>query len=260
MKRTLLAAVSVLSLLVPAVAAAGAAPGAPRSAAAGSPSGVVPAACALPAGLIGKDVSVIPTTSKIVALTFDAGASDAGVDKIISTLKARYAPASFFLTGQFAQRYPAKARAMAYRPLGNHTMDHKDLTTLSDAQVIDQLRLAHRAILTTTGQDPHPYFRFPYGAASAHLVSLANSRCYVPVRWTVDTLGWKGTSGGMTAQKVVDRVVAGLRPGAIVLMHVGANPTDGTTLDADALDRVITEVRARGYHLRTLTRLLPSGE
>jgi peptidoglycan-N-acetylglucosamine deacetylase len=32
-----------------------------------------------------------------------------------------------------------------------------------------------------------------------------------------------------------------------VLMHVGSNPDDGSTLDADALSDIITRVEARGY-------------
>ncbi|MEV1121275.1 hypothetical protein AB0I91_39990 [Actinosynnema sp. NPDC049800] len=83
-----------------------------------------------------------------------------------------------------------------------------------------------------------------------------NDAGYVPVRWTVDTLGWKGTSGGVTAAQVSDRVIGCLRPGAIVLMHVGANPDDGSTLDADALPDTIDRVRAAGYGFVTLDALL----
>jgi peptidoglycan/xylan/chitin deacetylase (PgdA/CDA1 family) len=47
-------------------------------------------------------------------------------------------------------------------------------------------------------------------------------------------------------------VLAGLSPGEIVLMHVGSNPNDGSTLDAQALPRIITELRNRGYGFVTL--------
>ena len=35
-------------------------------------------------------------------------------------------------------------------------------------------------------------------------------------------------------------------------MHVGSNPTDHSTLDADALAAIIRAVRARAYTLTTL--------
>lgn len=47
-----------------------------------------------------------------------------------------------------------------------------------------------------------------------------------------------------------------LRPGEIVLMHLGSNPQDGTTLDADALPDVIDRMRAAGYGFVTLDALL----
>ena len=119
-----------------------------------------------------------------------------------------------------------------------------------------QVRLAESAILGATGQDPRRFFRFPYGASSGHAIGLLNSLCYVPFRWTVDTLGWKGTSSGMTARKVVNRVLAAASPGAIVLMHVGSNPDDGSTLDADALPAVIDRLRAQGYTLVRLSRVV----
>jgi peptidoglycan/xylan/chitin deacetylase (PgdA/CDA1 family) len=67
-----------------------------------------------------------------------------------------------------------------------------------------------------------------------------------------------GTSGGQSVDSVVARVHNALRPGAIVLMHVGAHPTDGSTLDAQALGRVITMIRQHGYTLVTLEALTPS--
>jgi peptidoglycan/xylan/chitin deacetylase (PgdA/CDA1 family) len=60
----------------------------------------------------------------------------------------------------------------------------------------------------------------------------------------------------MTVKAVVDRVLAAATPGAIVLMHVGANPDDGTTFDADALPAIIAGFRERGYSFVTLDRLL----
>jgi peptidoglycan/xylan/chitin deacetylase (PgdA/CDA1 family) len=54
---------------------------------------------------------------------------------------------------------------------------------------------------------------------------------------------------------VVSRVLAAARPGEIVLMHVGSNPDDHTTFDADALAQVISGLRARGYSFVTLDAL-----
>lgn len=213
--------------------------------------------CAVPDRFLGKDLERLPVTDKVVALTFDAGANADAVRPILDTLAARDVPGTFFLTGRFVEAFPARSARIARRHLvGNHTMDHLDLTTLTDLRVRRQIRRAEAAILETTAEDPRRFFRFPFGARDARTIGLANELCYVPFRWTVDTLGWKGTSGGMTKAKVVQRVLDAAAPGAIVLMHVGSNPDDGSTLDADALPVVIRELREQGYGFARLSRVL----
>lgn len=191
-----------------------------------------------------------------MALTFDAGANADGLPSVLATLAREHVPATFFLTGQFSQRYPAQARALAAAGrVGNHSVDHSDLTTLTDAQVRTEVLEAARTILAVTGQQPAPWFRFPYGARTAHTIAVVNALGYVPVRWTVDTLGWEGASGGVTAASVVARALTAERPGEIILMHLGSNPTDHSTLDADALPTVIAGLRAAGFGFVTIDAL-----
>jgi peptidoglycan-N-acetylglucosamine deacetylase len=87
---------------------------------------------------------------------------------------------------------------------------------------------------------------------------VVNDVGYAAVGWTVDTLGWEGSSAGITAASIVARVLAGLRPGEIVLIHVGSNPNDAS-LDADALASVIESIKAAGYSFVTLDALLRNG-
>lgn len=197
------------------------------------------------------------SNTKVIALTFDAGSSNAAVNSILDTLAQTGTQATFFLTGNWARAYPADARRIAQRfPVGNHSMTHPDFTALSDTAIRTELTHARSAIMAATGHDPRPYFRFPSGAVNAHTIRVVNEQCYVPFRWTVDTLGWKGTSGGLTVAKVRDRVLSGARPGAIILMHVGANPDDQTTLDAQALPAIIAGLHQAGYTMVTLETAL----
>jgi peptidoglycan/xylan/chitin deacetylase (PgdA/CDA1 family) len=216
-----------------------------------------PNACAVTAKYLGKDLEVVPTTARVAALTFDGGASSTGVTSILSTLATTKTAATFFLTGDFTRdNRSATASIAAAHPVGNHSDTHPDLTTLSSTAVVDQIRKGAAAIRAGTARPPGPWFRFPYGSRDARTIDLVNDECYVAVRWTVDSLGWKGTSGGMTVARVRDRVLAAARPGMIVLMHVGANPDDGTTLDAAALPSIISGLRAKGYSFVTLQQAL----
>ena len=225
--------------------------------------GPVPAASAatqpLPPGLGGQNWTAIPNQGKVVALTFDAGANADGVQSILGTLAKYHVPATFMLTGNFVRDFPAQARAIAaagYR-IGDHSVSHPYFITdkLTDAQIRDQVLSAQSQIKSVTGVDPWPWFRFPYGEYNQHAISVVNSVGFVPVGWTVDTLGWEGTSGGITTQTVLNRVLGSLQPGEIVLMHCGSNPDDHSTLDADALPAVIQSLQARGYSFVTLDAL-----
>jgi peptidoglycan/xylan/chitin deacetylase (PgdA/CDA1 family) len=211
----------------------------------------------LRASLAGMHLSTLPTSSKVVALTFDAGANADGVPKILSALQSACVPATFFLTGDWVRSFPQYARMIGLRyPVGNHTYDHPHLTTLSDAAVRSQVLQAQAAIQAAAKYDPRPMFRFPFGESDARTLGIVNDLQYTSIRWTVDTLGWQGTTEGRSVSTVVSRVLANLRPGEIVLMHVGSHPTDRSTLDADAVPTIISELRARGYSFVTVAQYM----
>jgi peptidoglycan/xylan/chitin deacetylase (PgdA/CDA1 family) len=208
--------------------------------------------------LLGTDWERIPTTQKVVALTFDGGSSDAAVSSILATLAVAHVPATFFLTGDFARRYPDQVRriATAGHRLGNHSDRHLAYPDLTDAEIRADLARAEAAIIASGGHAAKPLFRFPFGDRTPADIRVVNDTGYVCIRWTVDTLGWKGTSGGITEAIVRQRVIDAAQPGEIVLMHLGANPDDGTTLDADALPEIIEALSAMGYGFVTLEAML----
>lgn len=216
-----------------------------------------PSATSFPSSFRGQDLTRIPTTARIVALTFDAGANADAVPAILKALKDEGITATFFLTGDFVHEFPAASKAIAQggHRLANHSMTHPHLPALSIAQIRAQIRDAEVAIQTVTGKNPQPYFRFPYGDRNPGTIEIVNSLGYVAVRWTVDSLGWQGTSKH-TAASVAERVLGTAQPGQIVLMHVGSNPDDDSILDADALPAIINGLRAKGYTFVTLDRLV----
>jgi len=212
-----------------------------------------------PRSLLGQDIERIPIAQRVVALTFDAGANADAVDSILTTLAQQHITATFFLTGDFVADFPDAARriAAAGHRIGNHSVNHPHFTSLSDADIRAQLSAAAATIHGTTGANPAPLFRFPYGDRDARTIAVVNAAGYVPIRWTVDSLGWQGTmNGSRGAAFVTQRVVAAATAGEIVLMHVGSNPDDHSMLDAQALPDIIAALRAQGYGFASLDALL----
>lgn len=209
-------------------------------------------AAGIPSSLRGKEVERLPTHRKVVILTLDAGGDAVHAHSILRTLARKHAVATFFLTGRWVNEHPTLAREIGRRyPVANHSYSHPHMTTLSDSAVLHEIKRAEGAIRRRTGHDPRPLFRFPYGDSDARVIRIANDAGYIDFRWTVDTLGWMGTESVGTA---VHRVVRGLEPGEIVLMHVGSAGDGRTTIDTRALPRVIDAVRRHGYKLGTLER------
>lgn len=138
--------------------------------------------------LVGNEWSRIPTSQRVVALTFDCGNNTAGLRKILEVLADRHAAATFFLTGKWAEAYPDQARLIAARyPVGNHTYSHPHLADESNAAVRAEISGGERVIRSITGAGTTPLFRFPYGNRNQRTIALAGSLGYGSIAWTVST-------------------------------------------------------------------------
>ena len=197
----------------------------------------------------GRVVTVLPTHKRVVALTVDCGSANDGLAKILRTLRRSEVTATFFVTGQFAKRYPRDVRriASAGHTIGNHSTSHPDFRNVDHDRRRAEIRRANRLVSAQSGRTTRPWFRFPFGSYDSAAIDQANDLGYAVIGWTVDTLGWMGVSGGQSVASVRQRTVGAARPGEIVLMHAGATPGDGSTLDADAMPGIIKALKSKGY-------------
>lgn len=194
----------------------------------------------------------------LVALTFDTGSDDGYTLQILETLRNEKIKASFAITGHWARRYPDLLRAIAAdgHLLMNHSEDHPSFTGLSTGagpltreERISQLEQAEEAIKALTGVSAKPYFRPPYGDVDGSVLCDAYAAGYgYVIMWSVDTAGWNHA----TAEQILQTVLAGARPGAIYIMHVGSE-----SADAAALPQMIQGLRAEGYQFGTVADVLP---
>jgi peptidoglycan-N-acetylglucosamine deacetylase len=205
----------------------------------------------------GKEITKINTAEKVVALSFDAGANADGVDRVLDILEKENIKGTFFLTGKFIEKYPDKVQKIISSggDLGNHSYSHPYFTRISNEEIIVELEKTEN-LLSEFNAKFKPLFRFPYGDRNTQSQEIINNKNYIDIRWTIDSLGWKGTSGGMTKELVENKVISKTVPGAIIMMHLGSNPDDKTHLDSEALPKIILELRKQGYEFATLTELL----
>lgn len=205
----------------------------------------------------GGEITKINTAEKVAALTFDAGANADGVEKTLDILEKENIKGTFFLTGKFIEKYPDKVKKIIASggDLGNHSYSHPYFTQISNEEITAELEKTEN-LLSGFNAKFKPFFRFPYGDRNYKSREAINDKNYIDIKWTIDSLGWKGTSGGMAKELVENGVISKTVPGAIIMMHLGSNPGDKTHLDSKALPEIILELRKQGYEFATLTELL----
>jgi peptidoglycan/xylan/chitin deacetylase (PgdA/CDA1 family) len=200
----------------------------------------------------------MPVQDRWLAVTFNAAWNEDGLPSVLAELERRSAGATFFLTGRFAEQHPAAARtiAVAGHGLANHSYDHPRLADLTAGGLREQVLRADRAIRRAARTRPLPFYRFPYSDTTPEAIATVNALGYADIEFTQDTDGYLGTTGGMTLEKVVERAVAALVPGAILQMHIGTDPDNGPGLDPTALPLILDTAQRRGYHVTGLHTLL----
>jgi len=196
-----------------------------------------------------------PTSAKMVALSFDDGPSPE-TEGLFKTLLRYHVPGTFFMIGERVSalmEHRGGARLLREMvdhgmEIGNHSYNHpRDLPAEGEGASL-QLELTNREIERASGFDPC-LFRPPYGNLTPELVQRAKVLGLTTVKWDVDPEDWRHPG----VSTIRERVLAGAMPGSIVVMHDNIE-TDGQT--AKALPSIIEGLKARGYHLVTITQLL----
>jgi peptidoglycan/xylan/chitin deacetylase (PgdA/CDA1 family) len=185
---------------------------------------------------------------RVVALSFDDGPYPL-TPRFVQMLSANRAVATFFMIGrQVTGVYQSTLHAELRDgdALGDHTWSHPDL--LASDEVRSQLERTLRVIRELSGYTPC-VFRPPYGDYDASVVQTAKSLGLATILWDVDPSDY--ALPGVSA--IVQRVLAQVRPGSIILSHDGGGPRAETLA---AYPQIIRTLRARGYRFLTVPELL----
>jgi peptidoglycan-N-acetylglucosamine deacetylase len=183
-----------------------------------------------------------------IAMTFDDGPHPVLTPRLLDMLKARGIKATFFLIGQNAAEYPDIVRRIAAEghEIGNHTWNHPQLTKLSPAALREEIERTSSTIAEIIGKPLH-VMRPPYGATSDYINHWINLEFGMKViLWSVDPLDWKYRNSA----RVERQILAGARPGAIILSH------DIHATTVAAMPDVFDSLFAKGYKFVTVSELI----
>jgi peptidoglycan/xylan/chitin deacetylase (PgdA/CDA1 family) len=194
-------------------------------------------------------VRIAGSQEREIALTFDDGPGPY-TPAILAALEREHAPATFFEVGFMLRWFHASTSAIVARgdPIGDHTDLHRAMSSLSTNEQRNEL-LDQAAVISQYGAPFPRLFRPPYGAYDAKTLALLHKYAMLMVMWTVDS----GDYLRPGVANIVHTVLTGARPGAIILLHDAGGDRQETV---DALPKIIRGLRARGYRLVTVPRLL----
>jgi peptidoglycan/xylan/chitin deacetylase (PgdA/CDA1 family) len=165
---------------------------------------------------------------------------------LLNLLDGAGAKATFFVIGEKVARYPELVREILRRghEVGNHTMTHPAgwFWAMSKGRVREEIERCQEVVKEVTGGYECRWFRAPAGFRNAAVHPVLEAKGMALAGWTVR--GFDGVRSD--AAEVVERLKAGLRDGAGVLMHEGRVGRDGGRLGPRVLEGVLREMGRRG--------------
>lgn len=191
----------------------------------------------------------VDTDEAKVALSFDAAWGNEDTQKLLDTMKKNDVKATFFMTGDWIEKYPEDVKAIAAdgHELGNHSENHKQMSKLSAEECKTEIMTPHEKVKKLTGVDMQ-VFRPPYGDYNDTLIKTLKECNYHGIQWDVDSLDWKDYSADTILSKVLNH--KNLRNGSIILCHNGGKHT------AECLDQLIQGLKEKGFTLVKMSELI----
>ncbi len=207
----------------------------------------------------GRGDTLVPReipVAKRVALTFDDGPDPRWTPEIAATLERLHVPATFFAVGEHVVENPSVV-ADLHRDgfgLGNHTFSHADLSTAGRLRDL-QISLTESAISGAAGVRPR-FVRPPYSATpdaidpqQEHAYAEIAQHGYVIAIANYDSEDWRRPG----VEEIVRNATPPGERGGVILMHDGGGDRSETIA---ALQRLVPELRARGFTFVSLSKLL----
>ncbi len=187
---------------------------------------------------------------KVIYLTFDCGYENGYSEHILDVLKAHNAKAAFFVTSAYIDQAPEILKRMKEEGhiVGNHTINHLNLATLSAEEVEHELLGNAELFKEATGYDMDCYVRPPEGAYSEKSLHITKDLGYKTIFWSIAYQDWVVDNQPGT-DYVLEQFQKYYHNGAIALIHIVSES------NSEALDSVLTYLEEQGYRFGTLDEL-----
>ena len=183
---------------------------------------------------------------KYIYLTFDLGYEGAHTEKILDDLKSNDVKACFFITAHYLNTHPELVKRMIEEghDVGNHTVNHKSMPEITEAEIKKEVMDLHTAVYEKFGYEMK-YIRPPKGEYSEKTLQICNEMNYQTVMWSFAYDDWEESKQGRE-EYGKEKILKNLHPGEVMLLH-------GTSKDnMNILSECIQMIKKEGYEFRKL--------
>ena len=195
------------------------------------------------------DIQHGPRDVKKVALTFHGAGAPDYADPLLKLFKESNTKISVFAVGTWLVSEPSVASRIVGdgHDLGNHTMTHTQMKTISVKRVDSEITGCANELTKLIGNHG-AWFRpsgtqFSTGTIRKAAVKYGYGQC---ISYEVDSEDFKDVS----KSKMVSNVMNNVKNGSIISMHFGHKVT------LDAMPTILDKLHAQGLTPVTLTELL----
>lgn len=201
------------------------------------------------------DIFILSGPSGInkIALTFDDGPDPVYTAQVLDVLKSYNVPATFFLIGQNALKYPDVVAKIHHEGhiIGNHSWSHPNLIKLDLRQLNQEIVNTESIIEQITGLQT-ALIRPPYGSIDQQSLHYINGLGYKTINWSVDSNDWRDQD----VDQILINTLPDVKDGSIILMHSTGGPSQNYSATVKALPEIIYTLQVQGYTFVTLDELL----
>jgi peptidoglycan-N-acetylglucosamine deacetylase len=196
---------------------------------------------------------------KKIALTFDDGPDAEFTPQILDILKAKQAPATFFVVGLAADRHSGLLKRIVAEghEVGNHTFSHPNIALIPEQQFRFELNATERLFESRLGRGS-VLFRPPYAEdvepstpEEVQPILLSSSLGYYTIGMLDDPSDWSQPGTASIVRATVERAMRG--DAHVVLLHDGGGRREQTV---EALPLLIDALRAKGFKLVGVSELM----
>lgn len=189
----------------------------------------------------------IDTESNDISLTFDCAWGAEDMPQILDILKANDVKATFFVLGEWAEKFPDVIKRMAEEghDVANHSDTHPHIAALSYENIKNEISSANGKIESLTGKK-NDLFRAPYGEYNDNVINAAKELGFYVIQWDTDSLDWKN----LGSENILKRVISKTKNGSIILMHNGTEDT------ANVLDEMIKKLKEKGFSFKPISEFI----